>query len=176
VLSVPDTEAPGAGGPYLQRLLERRTPTAVHFGLDRIRALLEALGEPQRRYRALHVAGTNGKGSVAATAEAILRAGGRRTGLYTSPHLVHVAERIAIDGVPADDELLETAAAEVLRLDHPATRADRQATPTPSAETGQCRFLRVPLAACLPVRSATQTGTGGQAARGTHGIPSPKVS
>jgi dihydrofolate synthase/folylpolyglutamate synthase len=114
VLRISDTAVAGAGDPNLRRLLERRTPTAVHFGLDRIRALLEALGDPQRRYRALHVAGTNGKGSVAATAEAILRAGGRRTGLYTSPHLLHVAERIAVDGVPADEPLLEAVAAEVL--------------------------------------------------------------
>jgi dihydrofolate synthase/folylpolyglutamate synthase len=114
VLKVSDPAVAGAGCPNLQRLLERRTPTAVHFGLDRIRALLAALGDPQRRYRALHVAGTNGKGSVAATAEAILRAGGRRTGLYTSPHLLYVAERIAIDGVPADESLLEAAAADVL--------------------------------------------------------------
>jgi len=116
VLKISDTAVAGARSPNLQRLLERRTPTAVQFGLDRIRALLEALGDPQRRYRALHVAGTNGKGSVAATAEAILRAGGRRTGLYTSPHLLHVAERIAIDGVPADGPLLEAAATEVLPL------------------------------------------------------------
>lgn len=114
MLKVSDTAVAGAESPNLLRLLERRTPTAVHFGLDRIRALLAALGDPQRRYRALHVAGTNGKGSVAATAEAILRAGGRRTGLYTSPHLLHVAERIAIDGVPAEESLLEAAAADVL--------------------------------------------------------------
>lgn len=101
-------------GPNLRRLLERRTPTAVHFGLERIRALLRELGEPHKRYRAIHVAGTNGKGSVAATAEAILRGAGRRTGLYTSPHLLAFAERIAIDGAPAAGDLLESVAAEVL--------------------------------------------------------------
>lgn len=106
-------DAAEAAGPALRRLLDRPTPTAVDFRLDRIRALLEALGDPQRRFRALHVAGTNGKGSVAATAEAILRADGRRTGLYTSPHLLEVGERIAIDGTPADAELLEASAAEV---------------------------------------------------------------
>ncbi len=76
--------------------------------------MLERLGNPERRFRAIHVAGTNGKGSVAATAESILRAAGRRTGLYTSPHLLEFAERIAIDGQPAGAALLDEMAAEVL--------------------------------------------------------------
>jgi dihydrofolate synthase/folylpolyglutamate synthase len=101
-------------GPHLRRLLDRQTPTAVQFGLDRIRALLRELGDPHLRYRAIHVAGTNGKGSVAATAESILREAGRRTGLYTSPHLLAFAERIAIDGTPASADLLESVAADVL--------------------------------------------------------------
>jgi len=68
------------------------------FGLDRIRAVLEALGRPQDRLRLVHVAGTNGKGSTCAMIERALRADGRRTGLFTSPHLSQPTERIRIDG------------------------------------------------------------------------------
>ena len=67
--------------------------------LDRMRAALALRGRPQTRFRALHVAGTNGKGSTAAMLEAVLRAAGHRTGLYTSPHLVDFAERIRAGGL-----------------------------------------------------------------------------
>jgi dihydrofolate synthase/folylpolyglutamate synthase len=67
-------------------------------GLERIEALLAALGNPERRYAIVQVGGTNGKGSVAATLAVILRAAGRRVGLYTSPHLVSFRERIRVDG------------------------------------------------------------------------------
>src|SRR5512135_1158378 len=63
-------------------------------------AALARRGNPERRWPALHVAGTNGKGSTAAMIDAILRAAGRRVGLYTSPHLVSFRERIVVDGVP----------------------------------------------------------------------------
>jgi dihydrofolate synthase/folylpolyglutamate synthase len=69
--------------------------------------LLAALGNPEKKLRCLHVAGTNGKGSVCAFAESLLRQEGCRTGLYTSPHLVHFSERIRIDGMPASDTELE---------------------------------------------------------------------
>jgi dihydrofolate synthase/folylpolyglutamate synthase len=68
------------------------------FGLERITRLLKALGDPHRRGRFVHVAGTNGKGSTCAMIEAGLRAAGVRTGLYTSPHLSEPTERIQIDG------------------------------------------------------------------------------
>jgi dihydrofolate synthase/folylpolyglutamate synthase len=67
------------------------------FGLDRMRLLAAALGHPERAVPYLHVAGTNGKGSVAAMLDAILHAAGWRTGLYTSPHLVHLGERVQVD-------------------------------------------------------------------------------
>ena len=67
-------------------------------GLERIEALLDALGRPERRYRMVQVGGTNGKGSVAAMLAAILKAAGRRVGLYTSPHLVSFRERIRVNG------------------------------------------------------------------------------
>jgi len=70
----------------------------IHLGLHRIAAMAEALGDPHKKYAILHIAGTNGKGSVAATAESILRAAGRKVGLYTSPHLERVEERIRVAG------------------------------------------------------------------------------
>jgi dihydrofolate synthase/folylpolyglutamate synthase len=69
----------------------------VKFGVDRMRLLVEALGHPERQYPVIHVAGTNGKGSVAAMLDAILHAAGWRTGLYTSPHLVKLGERVQVD-------------------------------------------------------------------------------
>ena len=93
-------------------------PDSVHFlyalgneiktaklGLERIRAVLDALGRPQDRLHFVHVAGTNGKGSVCAMLESGLRAAGRRTGLFTSPHLAEPTERIRIDGEPVSAEL-----------------------------------------------------------------------
>jgi dihydrofolate synthase/folylpolyglutamate synthase len=68
------------------------------LGLERISTLLAALGNPERSYRVVHVAGTNGKGSTCAMIEAGLRAAGIRTGLYTSPHLIEPTERMQIDG------------------------------------------------------------------------------
>ena len=68
------------------------------LGLERIQRVLAALGNPERAYRVVHVAGTNGKGSTCAMIEAALRASGVRTGLYTSPHLLEPTERIRVDG------------------------------------------------------------------------------
>ena len=76
------------------------------LGLGGTRALLEALGHPERRFRAIHVAGTNGKGSTCALIERALRASGIRTGLFTSPHLVDFRERIRVSGQWADDTRL----------------------------------------------------------------------
>ena len=73
------------------------------FDLEHMRVLTEALGHPERRFPSIIVAGTNGKGSTAATLASILRVGGHRTGLYTSPHLVRVNERIAINGETISD-------------------------------------------------------------------------
>lgn len=80
------------------------------LGLERIGALLRELGNPERRLHALHIAGTNGKGSVAAYLSAILTAAGYRTGLYTSPNLVKVSERIRISG----EMISEAALADIL--------------------------------------------------------------
>src|SRR5271156_6512265 len=79
------------------------------LGLERIATLLEALGNPQRACRWVHVAGTNGKGSTCAMIEAGLRAAGIRTGLYISPHLVEPTERIQILGRQVSPEQFTTA-------------------------------------------------------------------
>jgi dihydrofolate synthase/folylpolyglutamate synthase len=79
----------------------------VHPGLERMHRLLRALGNPENKLRCLHVAGTNGKGSVCAFAESILRAGGYRTGFYSSPHLVDFTERIRIAGEPVSIHAVE---------------------------------------------------------------------
>ncbi|WP_026404348.1 bifunctional folylpolyglutamate synthase/dihydrofolate synthase [Actinomadura rifamycini] len=72
--------------------------------LDRVRDLVDVLGEPQRAYPVIHIAGTNGKSSTARLVEALLRERGLRTGLYTSPELSTLRERIAIDGEPISEE------------------------------------------------------------------------
>jgi dihydrofolate synthase/folylpolyglutamate synthase len=73
------------------------------FDLAHMRILCEALGSPQRRFPSVLIAGTNGKGSTASTLASILRASGHRVGLYTSPHLLRINERIALDGQPIPD-------------------------------------------------------------------------
>jgi dihydrofolate synthase / folylpolyglutamate synthase len=70
----------------------------IKLGLDNIRSLLKALGDPHEHLSFLHVAGTNGKGSVCAMLDAVLRAADHKTGLYTSPHLLDFRERIRVDG------------------------------------------------------------------------------
>ena len=75
----------------------------VKLGLDNVRHLLAALGDPQSKLRFIHVAGTNGKGSVCAMIDSICRTAGIKTGLFTSPHLVRFNERIQIGGLPIDD-------------------------------------------------------------------------
>jgi dihydrofolate synthase/folylpolyglutamate synthase len=85
---------------------EQRTPQASDLKLDHMRALLRLLGDPQDRLRILHVAGSKGKGSTAAMLASILRQAGYRTGLFTSPHLCHVEERIQVDDQPISHEEL----------------------------------------------------------------------
>jgi len=78
----------------------------AEFNLDRMYALMEELGDPQAKYPIIHVAGTKGKGSVAALCASVLKAAGYKTGLYTSPHLWDYVERIQIDGEPISHEQL----------------------------------------------------------------------
>lgn len=94
-----------AYGRLLARLQSVRS-LGVSFGLDRVRLALERLGWPERRFRAVQIAGTNGKGSTAAFLESILRTAGLHTGLFTSPHLCRFSERIRIDGCEVEGERL----------------------------------------------------------------------
>ena len=103
----------------LERLYARRT-FGIKPGLDSIRALLRELGDPQESFRVLHVAGTDGKGSVSTMLASVLRAAGLRAGLYTSPHLVRLSERFRIDGAEIPDDaffpLLDEVEAAAARL------------------------------------------------------------
>lgn len=90
----------------VEAALTRRGPSRMVPGLERIEALLDALGNPQRAYPTIHVAGTNGKTSTSRMIESLLRAHGLRTGRNTSPHLDSVAERIALDGEPISPQEL----------------------------------------------------------------------
>lgn len=102
--------------PEIRRLLRLQPSTRIKWGLDRIAAMLEELGSPQKRFRTLHVGGTNGKGSVSAVAASVLRQAGYRTGLYTSPHLIEYRERVRLDDVPIPPELVGRYAAEIAPL------------------------------------------------------------
>ena len=73
------------------------------FDLDHMRVLADALGHPERRFASILIAGTNGKGSTAATLASILQTAGHRTGLYTSPHLRCINERIRVNGEQISD-------------------------------------------------------------------------
>ena len=90
----------------MSRPSERNT---TNLDLQRMKMILDIMGHPEQSFRVIHITGTNGKGSTARMAEAICRAYGMRTGLYTSPHLEHVNERIAIDGQQlSDDDFVDT--------------------------------------------------------------------
>lgn len=109
--------------------LFKRTASGIKPGLETISALLTCLNDPQDSFVTVHIAGTNGKGSVAAMLESILRTAGFRTGLYTSPHLVDFRERIKIDGKPVEDDLLQKVLAEVEEGDRrQASAGGREAT------------------------------------------------
>jgi dihydrofolate synthase/folylpolyglutamate synthase len=86
--------------------LYARIPLGMRLGLGPMRSACARVGHPERSFPAVHVAGTNGKGSVCAMVAAIAHAHGLRAGLYTSPHLCRFAERIRIDGQPIDDAAL----------------------------------------------------------------------
>jgi folylpolyglutamate synthase/dihydropteroate synthase len=87
-----------------QQILQRRPEHSINPSLDRIRELTGLLGDPQRSYPVIHITGTNGKSSTARMTQTLLRTRGLRTGLFTSPHLVSMRERINIDGEPLPAE------------------------------------------------------------------------
>jgi len=102
-------------GRMLEQLYSRRR-FGIKPGVDRVQLLLRRLGHPERTFRSIHVVGTNGKGSTSAFLSAILTASGRRTGLFTSPHLINFNERFRIDGVEIPTEQVETLLPEVLAV------------------------------------------------------------
>lgn len=85
-------------------ILDRAPEHDIEPSLDRVRDVLELLGDPQRAFRTVHLTGTNGKTSTARMVERLLREHGLRTGRFTSPHLTRVTERISVDGEPLSDE------------------------------------------------------------------------
>lgn len=93
----------GATKPSASEILDRLEVWGQKLGLEATRSLLDVLGEPQHRVPTVLVAGTNGKGSTSAALASILSAAGFRCGLYTSPHLEHVEERLRIDGVAVSE-------------------------------------------------------------------------
>ncbi|MGQ0529512.1 MAG: bifunctional tetrahydrofolate synthase/dihydrofolate synthase [Panacagrimonas sp.] len=109
--------APAAGASLAQWLAwqEQVHPRNIELGLDRVGAVAARMGLPDTGIASLIVAGTNGKGSSATLAALIYREAGYKVGLYTSPHLLHYNERVAIDGVDVDDALLCAAFTQIER-------------------------------------------------------------
>jgi dihydrofolate synthase/folylpolyglutamate synthase len=104
---------------------------AAKFNLENIRILAESLGHPEKNYPSAHIAGTNGKGSTAAFLESILRHAGYRTGLYTSPHLERINERIRIDGTEISDEAFAKVFSRIHRIiEKQLARGQLRAHPT----------------------------------------------
>jgi dihydrofolate synthase/folylpolyglutamate synthase len=103
----PSLPSPPFLSPASQNFLDSLGFFGWQLGLERIEKLCEFFGQPQLKYPTVHIAGTNGKGSTAAMLAAIGKAAGLRTGLYTSPHLVHLNERIQIDGMPVSFQEIE---------------------------------------------------------------------
>jgi dihydrofolate synthase/folylpolyglutamate synthase len=99
-----------------ERVRSRKTMTVTPADRSRFEKALGRLGHPERAVPAIHVGGTNGKGSTAAIARALLTAHGLRTGLYTSPHLIDMRERVAIDGRPIGKAAFVRAAREAARI------------------------------------------------------------
>jgi dihydrofolate synthase / folylpolyglutamate synthase len=103
----------------------------IKFGLDNISTLVARLGHPERAFRSIHIAGTNGKGSVTAMVDAAIRAAGHRSARYTSPHLIDLSERFVIDGRPVAREALVEAVADVRNVVE-ALRTDGSLTVHPT--------------------------------------------
>lgn len=142
-----------AGEGALAALLGPRPITKAVLGLDRIEALLEDLGRPERTFDAFHIAGTNGKGSTASFAAGMLRARGLRTGLYTSPHVADVRERFVVDGTWVEEALLDEAATRIIA----------------SEASAACTYFEVAtalaflcFAACGAEVAVVETGLGGR--------------
>lgn len=97
----------------LSHFLHASSWQSSRLGLERMETLMTLLGHPERQLRFIHVAGTNGKGSIAAMLSSILTQAGYTTGMYTSPHLLQVNERMKINGIDISNEELLTLAESV---------------------------------------------------------------
>jgi dihydrofolate synthase / folylpolyglutamate synthase len=147
-----------AGAPVWVAYLESLAAFGMRPGLERVSALLEALGRPQDTYRVIHVVGTNGKSSTTRYCEALLRAHGVRAGAYLSPHISGWTERVVVDGRPVDEAVLAACVE--------AVRAATAALPEDVGETTQFEVLTV--AALLAMAqsgveaAALEAGLGGR--------------
>lgn len=119
--------------------------TGIRPGLSRIRALMGRLGNPEQAFPAVLITGTNGKGSTAAFLESMLRAAGYRTGRFTSPHLTHPRERVALDGLPLDADRFESLAREVREAMEGPGRAVRATFFEALTAIGFLAFARAPV-------------------------------
>ena len=147
---------------YLMRFVNVEKGQKTEFKLDRMRSLCAALGDPQEAYATLHVAGSKGKGSVSAMAARVLEAAGRRTGLYTSPHLLRWKERISLAGEELPEELLLDSMDELLPFVEGKTAADFVGgeLPTYFELTTLVGFLAFRRAGCDA--AVVETGLGGR--------------
>lgn len=147
---------------YLMRFVNVEKGQKTEFKLDRMRSLCAALGDPQEAYATLHVAGSKGKGSVSAMAARVLEAAGRRTGLYTSPHLLRWKERISLAGDELPEGLLLDSMDELLPLVEGKTAADFVGgeLPTYFELTTLVGFLAFRRAGCDA--AVIETGLGGR--------------
>lgn len=105
----------------LKKLFDR-THAGIKPGLSLMEELLEVLENPHRDFLSVHVAGTNGKGSTCALLESAVRCLGLKSGLFTSPHLIRVNERIQIDGLPMEDDLLDACLREIQNVEKSLSR------------------------------------------------------
>ena len=101
----------------IQEWLKKSESIPRKYGLYRMEAILEALGNPERGLKSIHIAGTNGKGSTAAMVTAFAKAHGLRVGTFTSPHMDSIRERIQLDGVPLEEEPFWQAASVVREVE-----------------------------------------------------------
>ena len=152
--------------------LSRSRRFGMRPGLDTIRAVMAALGNPQDTLRCIHIAGTNGKGAVAAMLDSVLRAAGYRVVRYTSPHLVAINERFFIDGEPVADDALAAVADEVLSV---IARLERDQGLEVTFFEALTAVAFVLFARARPDVTVLETGLGGRL-DATNIIASPLVS
>ena len=161
----------GRNATFLERLAARRR-FGMRPGLDTIRAVMAAFGDPQDTLRCIHVAGTNGKGATAAMLDSVLRAAGYRVARYTSPHLVVLNERFFLDGAPVPDDALGPVAEEVFAV---IARLEREQGLEVTFFEALTAVAFVLFARRRPEVTVLETGLGGRL-DATNVIASPLVS